>query len=71
MTLVSPSEIREVQGITAEQQALIMAFLQGAVYSWVKNRSGESFTARDLVGVCRQNLLDTFTKLLRTVLHRY
>ena len=45
-----PSETRDVHGITDEQKALIKAFLQGAVYSWGKNRSGEKFAARDLVG---------------------
>ena len=50
MTLIPESEIRDVHGITEEQKTLIKAFLQGAVYSWVKNRLGEQFAARDLVG---------------------
>lgn len=50
MALIPESEIREVQGITEEEEKLIRAFLQGAVYSWVKNRPGEWFAARDLVG---------------------
>ena len=50
MALLPPSEVREVRGITDEQPELIKAYLQGAVYSWVKNRSGEQFAARDLVG---------------------
>jgi hypothetical protein len=50
MALLPPSEIRQVTGITLEQELLMRAFLQGAVYSWVKNRTGEQFAARDLVG---------------------
>ena len=50
MALVTPSEIRQVRGISQEQEQLLRAYLQGAVYSWVKNRPGEWFAARDLVG---------------------
>ena len=50
MTLLTPSEVRDVHGITNDQKALIKSFLQGSVYSWVKNRSREQFAARDLVG---------------------
>lgn len=50
MALIPETEIREVHGIGDREKALIKAFLQGAVYSWVKNRSGEQFAARDLVG---------------------
>ena len=50
MALIPESEIRDVLGVTEEQKSLIKAFLQGAVYSWVKNRMGEQFAARDLVG---------------------
>ncbi len=50
MVLIPESEVRDVHGITEEQKALIKAYLQGAVYSWVKNRMGEQFAARDLVG---------------------
>jgi hypothetical protein len=50
MPLLPPSEIRDVHGVTPPQKELIKAYLQGAVYSWVKNRSGEQFAARDLVG---------------------
>ena len=50
MSLVPPSELREVRGITEDQELLIKAFLQGAVYSWAKNRKGDQFAARDLVG---------------------
>lgn len=50
MTLSTSSEIRNVSGLLDEERALIKAFLQGAVYCWVKNRSGEWFAARDLLG---------------------
>lgn len=50
MTLVPPSELRDVAGIDGHELDLVRAYLQGAVYSWVKNRSGEWFAVRDLVG---------------------
>ncbi len=50
MTLLSQSKMRKSFCITDEQLALIKAYLQGSVYSWVKNREGEVFAARDLVG---------------------
>jgi hypothetical protein len=50
MALNPPSEVRDVYGITNEEKLLIKAYLQGSVYSWVKNRKGERFAARDLVG---------------------
>ncbi len=50
MSLKPPSQLRNVRGITDAQAALIKAYLQGSVYSWVKNRKGEKFAARDLVG---------------------
>lgn len=50
MALIPESEVRDVYGITMDQKSSIKAFLQGAVYSWVKNRMGEQFAARDLVG---------------------
>lgn len=55
MTLVPPSELRDVRGIGDSQRIAIKAFLQGAVYSWVKNRSGEPFAVRDLVGGDNRN----------------
>jgi hypothetical protein len=50
MPLQDPSELRDVSGLDAAEKRLIKAFLQGAVYCWVKNRRGEEFAARDLVG---------------------
>lgn len=50
MALLPPSELRTVQGITAEQELAIATFMQGAVYCWVKNRKDEAFAVRDLMG---------------------
>ena len=50
MALNPQSEVRDVYGIADEEKSLIKAYLQGAVYSWVKNRKDEWFAARDLVG---------------------
>lgn len=50
MPLVPTSEIRQVTGITPQQEALINAYLLGCVYTWSKNRPNEFFAARDLVG---------------------
>lgn len=50
MTLLQQSQIHFVNGITPKQKELINAYLQGAVYSWVKNRKDEWFAARDLFG---------------------
>jgi hypothetical protein len=48
--LIEKSEIRDVRGISDEQKQRIRDFLQGAVYSWCKNRKDEWFAARDLLG---------------------
>ena len=50
MVLNPGSQLREVSGLSPDELALIRAFIQGAVYSWVKNRKGEWFALRDLVG---------------------
>ena len=50
MTLVPDSELRDVPGIPAHEYELCTAYLQGAVYCWVKNRAPEWFAVRDLVG---------------------
>lgn len=50
MTLLTSSELRNVQGLSDYERHLIRAFVQGAVYCWVKNRKGEWFAVRDLVG---------------------
>lgn len=50
MALKEKSEIREVTGITDVQKQSICDFLQGAIYCWCKNRKGEWFAMRDLMG---------------------
>ena len=50
MTLTIQSEIRNVHGITEEEKTRIRDFLQGAVYSWCKNRPNEWFSLRQLMG---------------------
>lgn len=53
MSFVNPEfeeKVRQVHGITAAQRRTILAFLQGAVYCWCKNRKEEPFAARDLIG---------------------
>jgi len=50
MTLRPESELREPSGVEERDRELIRAFMQGAVYSWVKNRHDEYFAVRDLVG---------------------
>lgn len=48
--LIEESEVREVSGITKEEEGAICNFLQGAVYCWCKNRPDEWFSMRDLMG---------------------
>lgn len=48
--LKNQSKLRYNFHISDDELAKIKCFLQGAVYSWVKNRKGETFAARDLVG---------------------
>lgn len=50
MALNQDSEIREVHGLSDEQINRIHDFLQGAVYCWCKNRKGDWFSLRDLMG---------------------
>lgn len=50
MALKPQSELRNVNGISESEKSLIKAYMQGAVYSWVKNRKDEPFAVRDLVG---------------------
>lgn len=50
MGLTSNDEIREVNGITDTEKHDIINFLQGAVYSWCKNRTDEWFSLRNLMG---------------------
>jgi len=50
MTLAPTSEIRNVTGISDQENQRIRDFLQGAVYCWCKNRNDEWFAFRDLMG---------------------
>ena len=50
MTLTNHSIIRNVLGLEETDKRLIYAFMQGAIYCWVKNRKGEWFAVRNLVG---------------------
>jgi len=50
MTLSPESEIRIVTEISDAERLAIVHFLQGAVYCWCKNRQGEWFSLRDLMG---------------------
>lgn len=42
--------VRSVVGLSDDDEKQISAFIQGAVYCWVKNKKGERFALRDLVG---------------------
>ena len=50
--IASPAvkKIHEVSGISSDEKIRIIAFLQGAVYCWCKNRPDEWFSLRDLMG---------------------
>lgn len=50
MSLKHPSKVKAVTGITPQQRDRICDFVQGAVYSWCKNRPQEWFSMRDLMG---------------------
>ena len=43
--------MQDVRGISVTDKALIGAFMQGAIYSWIKDaKKGDRFAVRDLVG---------------------
>ena len=50
MALLDNFEIRDVTGLTDQEKKSILYFLQGAIYCWCKNRKGEWFSLRDLMG---------------------
>lgn len=64
MAFTEQSELREVHGISDIEKYLIKAFMQGAVYSWVKNRKDEPFAVRDLVGGENTDWSDTPLQVL-------
>ena len=46
----SPIRSERSPRITDEQREAIAHFMQGAIYSWAKNRPNEPFAVRDLMG---------------------
>lgn len=50
MSLINPSQLRNVSGISDTEKKAITNFLQGAVYCWCKNKKEEWFSIRDLMG---------------------
>lgn len=50
MALSPDSELRDVYGISDTEKTLVKAFMQGAIYCWIKNRKEEAFAVRDLMG---------------------
>jgi hypothetical protein len=50
MAITPKSRLHKVRGIRDLEIATIKAYMQGAVYCWVKNRKDEPFSVRDLVG---------------------
>lgn len=50
MSFTKPTLVRNVRGISDKDKTEIQNYLQGAVYSWIKNRKNEYCAARDLVG---------------------
>lgn len=56
-------DVRDVHCISAEDKQRIVDFLQGAVYCWCKNRMGEPFSLRKLMG--EENYFWQGTPLIR------
>lgn len=50
MSLIEGGLIKDVHIINEVEKQRVMDFLQGAVYCWCKNRKGEWFSVRDLMG---------------------
>jgi hypothetical protein len=50
MALIPFSEVRDVPGLSDAEKLRIRDFLQGAVYCWCKNRKGDWFSLRHLMG---------------------
>ncbi len=62
--LINESTVRKVSGLSKTERDEIHAFVQGAVYSWIKNRKGEKFSARDLFGGENTNWYGTPLQLI-------
>lgn len=51
MTIINDdSKLRKNHGVSVSELEAAKGFIQGAVYSWLKNRPNEGFAVRDLVG---------------------
>jgi hypothetical protein len=59
MALIPHSTVYEVSGLNAADKTAIFNFLQGAVYSWCKNKPQEWFALRDLMGGTNNNWDET------------
>lgn len=64
MSIIPESELREPSGLNDSERELIKAFMQGAVYCWVKNQPNKSFEVRDLVGGINSNWSRTPLQIL-------
>ncbi len=50
MSLLNNTKLRNVPGILPEQKLSIKSFMRGAIYAWIRDRPGQVFAVRDLVG---------------------
>jgi hypothetical protein len=50
MIVGNHSPLREVTILSDLELQLVRAFMQGAIYSWIRNSDRKPFTVRDLVG---------------------
>jgi len=64
MTLKPESVLREPSNLNENDRKLIRAFMQGAIYCWVKNQPNEPFAVRDLVGGLNTNWNQTPLQIL-------
>lgn len=64
MAIIPESELREPSVVEDDERELIDAFMQGAIYSWVKNRPNEPFAVRDLIGGINTNWSQTPLQIL-------
>lgn len=64
MTIRPESELREPSNLNANDRELIRAFMQGAIYCWVKNQPNVPFAVRDLVGGLNTNWNQTPLQIL-------
>jgi len=64
MTIQPNSELREPSNLDESDRARVKAFMQGAIYCWVKNKPNEPFAVRDLVGGLNTNWYQTPLQIL-------